>query len=47
MTMEHHPNTGVIISTYNNSTFLRLVLEGYHQQNDTAFSIHITEFGEN
>ncbi len=47
MTMEHHPNIAVIISTYNNSTFLRLVLEGYQQQNDTAFSIHITEFGEN
>jgi glycosyltransferase involved in cell wall biosynthesis len=45
MTMEHHPNIAVIISTYNNSAFLRLVLEGYHQQNDTAFSIHITDYG--
>ena len=45
MTMEHHPNIAVIISTYNNSAFLRLVLEGYHQQNDIAFSIHITDYG--
>jgi len=35
----------VIISTYNNPDFLRLVLDGYAKQSDTNFSIYIADDG--
>lgn len=35
----------VIISTYNNPAFLRLVLEGYRKQTDRDFSIYIADDG--
>ncbi len=35
----------VIISTYNNPDFLRLVLDGYAKQSDTHFSVYIADDG--
>lgn len=35
----------VVISTYNQADFLRLTLEGYRRQTDTAFSIYIADDG--
>lgn len=37
----------VIISTYNNPNFLRLVLDGYAKQSDKHFSIYIADDGSN
>jgi len=37
----------VVISTYNNPGFLRLVLDGYRQQSDHYFSIYIADDGSN
>ncbi len=38
-------SVAVIISTYNNPDFLRLVLDGYNKQSDAHFSIYITDDG--
>jgi len=38
-------SVAVIISTYNNPDFLRLVLDGYNKQSDSHFSIYIADDG--
>ncbi len=38
-------NIAVVISTYNNPNFLRLVLDGYRQQSDQHFKIYIADDG--
>ncbi len=40
-------STAVIISTYNNPDFLRLVLDGYAKQSYQHFSIYIADDGSN
>jgi len=38
-------SVAVIISTYNNPDFLRLVVDGYNKQSDSHFSIYIADDG--
>ncbi len=38
-------NIAIVISTYNNPKFLRLVLDGYRQQSDQHFKIYIADDG--
>lgn len=39
------PAIAVVISTYNNPAFLRLVLEGYRRQSDRNFAVYIADDG--
>ena len=43
--MSQPKNIAVVISTYNKSDYLNLVLEGYRQQTSSLFSIYIADDG--